>query len=229
MGDEDFSVENGQLSDLKAEERVAWAWSKYGRGLVLSTSFGLQSAVMLHLVRSVSTDIPVIFIDTGHLFPETYHYSEKLRKEYGVEAKVYSASSSPLYQEVRYGKLWEQGKEGIKKYNLLNKVEPMHRALKELEATAWLAGLRRQQSSTRAQRTFIEKQNGIAKVYPILDWDDKTISKYLADHNLPPHALEGAGYASVGDWHSTKKLSEAGSRDKARHGGHQRECGLHGC
>jgi len=227
MENEEFALENAELAALDAKERVAWAWRKYGDGLVLTTSFGLQSAVMLHLVGEVSKEIPIIFVDTGYLFPETYQYAEKLREEFGIEPKVYSATISPLYQQIRYGKLWEQGPEGMEKYNLINKVEPMQRALKELGATAWLAGLRREQSSSRAERTFIEKQNGMAKIYPILDWDDKATYKYLPDHGLPYHGLEGLGYDSVGDWHSTKKLADAGSSEETRHGGHHRECGLH--
>ena len=171
---QDFSVENAELAKLDAQGRVAWAWERFGEGLVMTTSFGLQSAVMIHLVREVNKDIPILFVDTGYLFPETYQYAELLREKLGIEPKIYSATISPLYQQIRFGRLWEQGPEGMEKYNLVNKVEPMQRALKELGATAWLAGLRREQSASRAERTFIEKQNDLTKIYPILDWDDKT-------------------------------------------------------
>ncbi|MBG29073.1 MAG: phosphoadenylyl-sulfate reductase [Opitutae bacterium] len=227
VDNDNFAAENAELAGLDASGRVAWALERFGNGLVMSTSFGLQSAVMLHLVREVSKDIPVIFVDTGYLFPETYEYAELLRENLGIEPKVYSSTFSPLYQQIRFGRLWEKGPEGMEKYNLVNKVEPMQRALRELGATAWLAGLRRKQSASRAERTFIEKQNGVAKIYPILDWDDKTTYKYLPDNKLPYHALEGAGYDSVGDWHSTKKVVEVGSSEETRNAGHQRECGLH--
>lgn len=222
-----FATENAELAELDATGRVAWAWERFGEGLVLSTSFGLQSAVMLHLVREVSEEIPILFVDTGYLFPETYQYAELLREKLGIEPKVYSATISPLYQQIRHGRLWEEGSEGMEKYNLINKVEPMQRALKELGAAAWLAGLRREQSASRAERTFIEEQNGVAKIYPILDWDDKTTYKYLPDNDLPYHPLEGKGFDSVGDWHSTKKVADAGSCEETRNAGHQRECGLH--
>ena len=224
---EEFATENAELAELDARGRVAWALDRFGKGLVMSTSFGLQSAVMLHLVREVSKEIPIIFVDTGYLFPETYEYAELLREKLGIEPKVYSSTHSPLYQQIRFGRLWEKGPEGMEKYNLINKVEPMQRALRELGATAWLAGLRREQSNSRAERTFIEKQNGVAKIYPILDWDDKATYQYLPDNELPYHSLEGKGYDSVGDWHSTKKVSEAGSSEETRNAGHQRECGLH--
>ncbi|MFP6900651.1 MAG: phosphoadenylyl-sulfate reductase [Opitutales bacterium] len=224
---QEFSVENAELAKLDAQGRVAWAWERFGEGLVMTTSFGLQSAVMIHLVREVNKEIPILFVDTGYLFPETYQYAELLRDKLGIEPKIYSATLSPLYQQIRFGRLWEQGPEGMEKYNLINKVEPMQRALKELGATAWLAGLRREQSASRADRTFIEKQNEVAKIYPILDWDDKTTYQYLPANDLPYHSLEGKGYHSVGDWHSTKKLADASSPEETRHGGHHRECGLH--
>ncbi|SVC30702.1 uncharacterized protein METZ01_LOCUS283556, partial [marine metagenome] len=190
---EDFSVDNAELENLDAAGRVAWAWERFGEGLVMSTSFGLQSAVMLHLVNQVSMDIPIIFVDTGYLFPETYEYAETLPTCLGIKPRTYSAGFSSSVQEARFGKLWEQGEDAMQKYNLINKVEPMQRALKEMAATAWLAGLRRKQSSGRAERSFIERQNGVCKIYPILDWDDRTTYEYLPANDLPYHPLEGKG------------------------------------
>jgi phosphoadenosine phosphosulfate reductase len=208
-------------------DRIAWAWDRFGEGLIVSTSFGLQSAVMLHLVRQVSDRIPVVFVDTGYLFTETYEYAKTLREKIGFSEKTYSASMSPAYQEALYGKLWEKGKEGMLKYNFINKKEPMERALGELKATAWLAGLRRSQSEDRQDRSFAEWQGEILKVYPILDWDDRKTYQYIPDHDLPYHPLEGVGYDSLGDHHSTEKVSDSGSKEDSRHGGHGRECGLH--
>ena len=224
---DDYAVENAELENLDAASRVAWALERFGKGLVMSTSFGLQSAVMLHLVNRVSTDIPVVFVDTGYLFPETYEYADTLPKLLGIKPRTYSAGLSSSVQEARFGQLWEQGKDAMQKYKLINKVEPMQRALRELGATAWLAGLRRKQSSGRSERSFIERQNGVCKIYPILDWDDRTTYEYLPANDLPYHPLEGKGYDSLGDWHSTKKLSEVSTADETRHGGHKRECGLH--
>ncbi|HAE11052.1 MAG TPA: phosphoadenylyl-sulfate reductase [Opitutae bacterium] len=224
---EDLTVENAELEKLSALERIAWAWDRFGEGLIVSTSFGLQSAVMLHLVRQVSDRIPVVFVDTGYLFTETYEYAKTLREKIGFSEKTYSASMSPAYQEALYGKLWEKGKEGMLKYNFINKKEPMERALGELKATAWLAGLRRSQSEDRQDRSFAEWQGQILKVYPILDWDDRKTYQYIPDHDLPYHPLEGVGYDSLGDHHSTEKVSDSGSKEDSRHGGHGRECGLH--
>jgi len=223
----DFTSENTELEQLDAIGRVAWAWDRFGEDLVVSTSFGLQSAVMLHLVSKVNKEIPIIFVDTGYLFPETYKYAETLCETLGIRPKTFSSGLSQAYQEIRFGKLWEQGAEGMERYNLMNKVEPMQRALKEVNAKGWLSGLRRGQSESRADRTYIETQNGIVKIYPILDWDERSTYEYLPANNLPYHPLEGQGYDSLGDWHSTKKVSEASSREDTRNAGHKRECGLH--
>jgi phosphoadenosine phosphosulfate reductase len=218
---------NTDFEAMDALGRISWAWEKFGTGLVTSTSFGLQSAVMIHLVRQVSEEIPIIFVDTGYLFPGTYQYALTLQAELGFKVHTYSARKSPAFQEAQFGKLWEQGPQEMVQYNMLNKKEPMDRALKELGATAWMAGLRRGQSSSREGLPFIEDQKGMTKVYPILDWDDRKTYQYLPQNQLPYHPLEGVGYDSLGDWHSTKKISEVDSVDEARHGGHGRECGLH--
>ena len=108
---------NSELESMDALGRIDWAWDRFGVGLLTSTSFGLQSAVMIHLVRQVSTEIPIVFIDTGYLFPGTYQYGLTLQKQLGFKAQVFSARKSPAFQESEYGKLWEQGEDEMKKYN----------------------------------------------------------------------------------------------------------------
>ena len=109
----DFTSENTELEQLDAIGRVAWAWDRFGEDLVVSTSFGLQSAVMLHLVSKVNKEIPIIFVDTGYLFPETYEYAETLCEKLGIRPKTFSSGLSQAYQEIRFGKLWEQGAQSL--------------------------------------------------------------------------------------------------------------------
>jgi phosphoadenosine phosphosulfate reductase len=218
---------NHELGSMDASARIEWAVDKFGKGTVASTSFGLQSAVMISLVKQASIDIPILFVDTGYLFPATYEYAAILEEQLNFKVNTFSANMSPAFQEAAFGKLWEQGKEGMSKYNHINKREPMDRALQEVGATIWLAGLRKSQAESRSQLPFIEEQNGIYKLYPILDWTDKETYQYLPQNKLPYHPLEGMGYESLGDWHSTKKISEVENKEDARHGGHGRECGLH--
>ncbi len=119
---------NGQLEHLTAQERVSWALDNLPGEFVLSSSFGIQAAVCLHLVTRQRPDIPVILTDTGYLFPETYRFIDDLTEKLQLNLQVFRAAHSPAWQEARYGKLWEQGVEGIERYNNLNKVEPMNRA-----------------------------------------------------------------------------------------------------
>jgi phosphoadenosine phosphosulfate reductase len=200
---------------------------EFGDGLVLTTSFGIQSAVMLHLVTRIAPQIPVIFVDTGYLFPETYRFAKDLTEKLSLNLKTYVPAKTAAQQEALYGKQWEQGIEGLKRYNHLNKVEPMDRAVRELKATAWLAGLRRSQASTRGSLPVVQRQNKITKVHPIIDWDNRTIHRYLTEHGLNYHPLWEEGYVSVGDWHSTSKLEVGMTEEQTRFGGVKRECGLH--
>ena len=210
-----------------AQERVSWAADLFGDDLIMTTSFGAQSAAMLHLVTSVLPDIPVVFIDTGYLFPETYRFAAELTERLELNLKKYRSPISAAEQEALHGRLWEQGADGLKTYNFMNKVEPMDRAIKELGARAWLAGLRRSQGESRASRRVVESQNKMTKIYPILDWDDRELHQYLEANGLPYHPLWELGYVSIGDWHSTSKLEPGMSEADTRFGGVKRECGLH--
>jgi phosphoadenosine phosphosulfate reductase len=215
------------LEKVSAEDRVKWAVETFGDGLVLTTSFGIQAAVMLHLVTRVAPKIPVIFIDTGYLFPETYKFARELTESLGLNLKKYVPAMTAAEQEALHGKQWEQGVDGLKRYNLINKVEPMDRAVRDLGAKAWLAGLRRTQGSTRETLQVVQRQNKVTKIHPIIDWDNRTVHRYLTQHGLPYHPLWDQGYVSVGDWHSTTKLLDGMKEEDTRFGGVKRECGLH--
>lgn len=215
------------LRTATAEERIRWAVDEFGDGLILSTSFGIQAAVMLHLATRIAPRLPVVFIDTGYHFPETYRFAEELTKRLQLNLKVYNPLVTAARQEALHGKRWEQGLDGLKAYNFDNKVEPMDRAVRELGARAWLAGLRRSQSSTREALDVVQVQNKITKVHPILDWDNRAIYRYLTANDLPYHPLWDQGYVSVGDWHSSAPLQPGQSEEETRFGGLKRECGLH--
>ncbi|MCG9758445.1 MULTISPECIES: phosphoadenylyl-sulfate reductase [Pseudoalteromonas] len=218
---------NALLSDKTAEQRVAWALENLPDTHFLSSSFGIQAAVMLHLLTQQQPDIPVVLTDTGYLFPETYQFIESLSERLALNLKVYRAKQSPAWQEAVYGKLWEQGEEGIKKYNTLNKVEPMTQALRELSAGTWFSGLRRQQSSTRADKPIVELSRGTVKFYPIIDWHNRDVYQYLTKFDLPYHPLWEQGYVSMGDVHTTRKLEPGMTEEETRFFGLNRECGLH--
>ncbi|MCG9579797.1 phosphoadenylyl-sulfate reductase [Vibrio tubiashii] len=218
---------NAELEQLTAQQRVAWALENLEGQFAVSSSFGIQAAVMLHLVTEQKPDIPVILTDTGYLFPETYRFIDQLSEQLTLNLKVYRAKESANWQEARYGKLWEQGIEGIEKYNKTNKVEPMRRALDELEVGTWFSGLRREQSKSRASLPILSIQNGVFKFLPVIDWTNKDVHYYLEQNGLSYHPLRDEGYLSVGDTHTSKKWEPGMSEEETRFFGLKRECGLH--
>ena len=218
---------NDQLEHLEAEERVRIALDHFDDKIILTSSFGAQAAVMLHLVTQQRPNIPVVLVDTGYLFPETYQFVDELADKLNLNLNIYKADMSAAWQEARYGKLWEQGLEGLNKYNDINKVQPMRKALEQLDAEAWFSGIRRVQSSTRTERKIVEEQNGRIKVYPIADWDNRQVHFYLKEANLPYHPLWEKGYMSIGDWHSSAPVTAELSEEDSRFNGLKRECGIH--
>jgi phosphoadenosine phosphosulfate reductase len=227
-----FSVDklvqiNAELETKTPQQRVSWALDNLPANFVLSSSFGAQAAVMLHLLVQQYPDIPVILTDTGYLFPETYQFVDSLTEKLKLNLKVYRDEFSPAWQEARYGKLWEQGGEGIEKYNRMNKVVPMQKALQDLQAKTWFAGLRRSQSDQRETLPVVQRLENQFKVYPIINWSNKDVHYYLKEHDLPYHPLWEQGYVSIGDWHTTRALEAGMSEQDTRFFGMKRECGLH--
>jgi len=218
---------NRELEGLSALERVRWAFAHLEAEFVLSSSFGIQAAVSLHLVTQVRPDVPVVLTDTGYLFPETYRFIDSLTAQLQLNLKIYRAELSPAWQEARFGRLWEQGVQGIERYNKLNKVEPMARALKELNARTWFSGLRREQSGSRAALPVLAVQRGVFKFLPVIDWTSKDVHYYLQQFGLPYNPLWEQGYVSAGDVHSTAKWRPGMSEEETRFFGLKRECGLH--
>ena len=217
---------NQLLAPLTAAQRVRWALDNLPQKPMLSSSFGIQAAVMLHLVTQQQPNIPVVLADTGYLFAETYQFIEQLTAQLKLNLKVYRAKLTPAWQEAHYGRLW-QTPEGLKRYKQINKVEPMQRALDELQVGCWYTGLRRSQSGSRSDKMIIEISRGVVKVQPIIDWSNKDIFYYLKQHGLSYHPLWEQGYVSVGDTHSTRKLELGMSEEDTRFNGFGRECGLH--
>lgn len=218
---------NQHLRSKSAEERIAWALRTLPSQHILSSSFGAQSAVSLHLITQQYPNIPVVLIDTGYLFDETYQFIDQLVDRLQLNLQVYRPSLSAAWQEARKGKRWEQGVEGIEDYNLENKVEPMQQALSDLSVGTWFAGLRRDQAIGRADRQIVESQEAFWKVHPIVDWSDRDVHFYLKQHRLPYHPLWEAGYISIGDRHTTRSVHEVDEAEQTRFFGLKRECGLH--
>ncbi len=220
---------NHQFTDVDATAIVKWGFETFGDGLVMSTSFGIQSAVMLHLVTQVYPKIPVIWVDTGYLPDKTYKFADELTRRLNLNLQVYQSSMSPARMEALHGRLWaDDDVESLNLYDQIRKVEPMQRALKELNAQAWLAGLRADQTSHRKTLDYVGKQSGLYKILPILNWHSRDVYYYLQAHSLPYHPMFDEGYVTVGDWHSSRPVTADDDDERStRFHGLKQECGLH--
>jgi len=215
------------LASSDAEARIDWALRNLPGPHVLSSSFGAQSAVLLHMSTRIRPDIPVLLVDTGYLFDETYRFVDQLRERLDLNLHIVRPELSPHWLEARHGRLWEQGRDGIERYNRLMKVQPMKTALERLGARTWIAGIRRSQSESRRRIDPLMRQEGRWKLHPLFDWSNRDLHRYLRHHALPYHPMWEQGYVSIGDRHSTRPIHEVAREEDTRFFGLTRECGLH--
>ena len=218
---------NTDLSALSAAERVEWSLENLPGQHIVSSSFGAHAAVSLHLLTRQKPDIPVVLIDTGYLFPETYRFVDQLSQRLDLNLHVYRSPMSPHWQEARFGERWKMGAEALERYNQQVKVEPMKQAIEELRVGTWFAGLRRSHSDERKDTPILERSSNRWKVHPIADWSDRDVHRYLTEHDLPYHPLWEHGFESIGDYHSTKSIHEVSEKEQLRFFGIKRECGIH--
>lgn len=216
-------------ADVDVQRFVEMTVDFFGDRVAMTTSFGVHSAVMLHLITRVVPDVPVIWIDTGYLFPETYRYAEKLTKQLTLNLKVFQSRFSPARMEALFGRLWaELTKKALDRYDLIRKVEPLRRAITDLGVEAWFAGLRASQTDYRSTLHRIRSIDGRHQLLPILDWDTQAMYDYMSHYDLPSHPLHEQGYVSIGDWHSSRPLSSRDEREReTRFRGLKQECGIH--
>jgi phosphoadenosine phosphosulfate reductase len=215
---------NERLSYQEPEAIIQSAYENFGNGLVLASSFGAESAIMIHMVTRIVPKISVVFVDTGYHFGETLIFMRQLVIRFKLKLCMTSSIASPAEMEAIHGKLWEQGDEGRALYQKLRKLDPMKVALKHLKAEAVIFGVRAEQTAHRSTLRILERnEEGISHIHPILNWTRKQAHTYMVIHNLPFHPLVSQGYESIGDIHSTVR----GPGRSGRILGEKMECGLH--
>jgi phosphoadenosine phosphosulfate reductase len=196
----DLDVINPLLEETAPAEVVDWAARQFGDELVMSSSFGAESAMLIHLVTRIRPRIKIIFIDTGYLFPETHAFMAQLRHRFDLNVWVYRTNNDPIAWLQQAGEgdpTWRKDPDAC---CAANKNEPMNRAMRELAPAAWLRGVRRHQTAARARMKFVEwstRYNAFA-VSPLLKWTTRDIYAYMKQHDLPHHPLYEKGYPSIG-------------------------------
>lgn len=192
--------------------------------IALVSSFGVESAVLLHMVASIDRTTPVIFLNTGKLFGETLAYRETVVEAFGL-TNVHDIRPDPVdtARSDPRGNLWNSNGAACCH---IRKVLPLQRALTGY--TAWITGRKRFQSRGRASIAIFETEFERIKVNPLAGWAPKRVMAYARDHDLPPHPLVELGYRSVGCAPCT---SPVGASEDARagrwRGDNRDECGIH--
>jgi len=221
---------NKELVNMKAQEMLTWGYKEFDNQFAITTSFGIQSSVVLNMVSKLylQKKIKIFWIDTGYLPPETYLYAEKLINDLSLEIEVLQSELSPARMETIYGKLWETNKESdLDKYHELRKIKPLENGLQKYKIQCWASGVRSSQTENRNQMKFLDIIRQRLSLRPILNWTNKDIFYYMEENNLPAHPLFSKGYSSVGDWHSSSPDSNETKGRATRFKGIKQECGIH--
>jgi phosphoadenosine phosphosulfate reductase len=195
------------------------------RRVALVSSFGAESAVLLHLVASIDKSIPLIFVNTQKIFGETLAYCDALSERLGfTDLRVYRPDPHKLAERDATGLRWSYDPDGC---CALRKTEPLHRALTGFDA--WISGRKAFQASSRSALPRFESDAGRLKINPLADWDKARLDAYFAEHELPRHPLEAEGYPSIGCSPCTSKVQPGEDPRAGRwRGWDKTECGIHG-
>ena len=176
---------NQQLDSASAEEVVKWALGLGGKTLV-TTNFGPQEAVLLHMVNQVSADTQVLWIDSGYNMPQTYAYAEQVINQLNLNLVVYTPAVSAARRDAVMGGIPTTDEPAHVEFTEQFKLEPFKRAMAEIAPEVWLTALRREQSQLRQQMdTVAHGPSGTIKVSPLLDWSLEDMQAYLTKHGLP--------------------------------------------
>ncbi len=191
---------NAAFEQSEPDKIVSWAASQFGGGLVMSSSFGAESALMIHMAIQAMPEIKIVMVDTGYLFPETHRFMEQLRQRFNLNVWVYRTQNDPIAYLHQAGEENPTWRKDVEACCAANKNEPMERAMRDLTPKGWLRGIRRNQAETRKGVQFIEwstRYNCYA-VSPLLNWSGREIYGYMKKYDLPYHPLYEKGYLSIG-------------------------------
>lgn len=226
----DLEALNAKFEEQSALQIIQWAADEFGQDLAVSSSFGADSAVMLHLATRIMPDIKIITLDTGFLFPETIQWRDELAEKLKLNLCIYHPAMTREQFVAEHGNMWRSNPDACCAFN---KREPFSRAKRELGIKCWLTGIRREQSATRKCTPFLQADNmGLMKVCPIAKWTARDVHSYLLENKLPYHPLRDQGYPSIGccpeEGYCTTKVKPGEDPRSGRWAGFDKtECGLH--
>jgi len=221
------------LADVPAEEILAWADAEFGEAAAIASSFGVEDVVLIDLASRYAPRLRVFTLDTGRLPSETYDVMEQVRHRYGIRIETYfpdRATVEALENEKGFFS-FRRSVDERKECCAIRKLEPLSRALTGKEA--WITGLRREQSVTRAGVEVVEvdkAHGGIVKLNPLARWTEAQVWRYARDRSLPVNALHERGYPSIGCAPCTRAIAPGEDVRAGRwwwESPEHKECGLH--
>lgn len=227
----DLTALNQMFEGTDPSKIVEWSAVQFGDELIMSSSFGAESAVLLHMAHKVSPRMRIIFVDTGYLFAETHAFMESLRQRFSLNVWTYRTRNDPIEYLQRAGEDNSADRKNIEACCAANKNEPFDRAMKELAPRAWIRGIRRNQAKSRSQSPFIEwaKRYNCYAISPLLNWSNRELHAYLKANDLPYHPLWEKGYTSIGcnPLSCTRPVTEGEDSRSGRWAGKDKyECGI---
>ena len=188
---------NREFASLDADARLRRAYELFGEGLIATTSFGRDAALLLHHLHRLKIPIRVFFMDTGFHFPETLEYRDTLTK--ALDLRMHTvASDNPGRRQYAVTENGELRITNIDACCGINKVEVQRKFLALPDVRAFVTGLRRDQSDTRKDTPFVQVQRGRIKIAPFADWPQEDVDLYLRLWETPEHPLAAQGYTSIG-------------------------------
>ena len=223
---EDLKAVSARFETSSPEAVLEWGLREFGSGMALVTGFGVEGCVLMDMVARLSRTTRILYLDTGLLFPETYDLCERLQERYGVIIERHATQLSLADQAKNYGeKLWETNPDECCR---LRKIEPLREALAGL--TAWVTGIRREQSGSRANAGCVEwdARFGLVKINPLAFWSTAEVWDYIKQRNVPFNPLYEKDYTSVGCVPCTTPVQIGEDPRAGRWRGKKKtECGLH--
>lgn len=222
-----------ELESKPAQEVLKWALETYHPKIALASSFGAEDVVLIDMLMKVNPKARVFTLDTGRLNPETYDLMDKIRERYNLKIEVMFPNTGAVEKMVREKgfNLFYDSIENRKECCGVRKVEPLNRVLNEL--TAWITGLRREQSVTRTEVMKVEideAHNSMVKVNPITDWTRDQVWDYIRKNKVPYNKLHDTGYPSIGCAPCTRAIKPGEPERAGRwwwENPDTKECGLH--
>ncbi len=207
-----------------AETRLREALDRFRGRIALVSSFGADSAVLLHLLSRIDAAVPVLFIDTGHLFPETLGYRDRVVARLGlIDVRTFAPDARDLAEADPDVFLWSSDPD---RCCHIRKVLPLARALNGFDA--WISGRKRFQASTREALPVFEADGARTKVNPLVDWSAQDLGDYMRAHDLPRHDLVARRYLSIGCMPCTSPVRPGEDARAGRWRGRAKtECGIH--